>query len=308
MEVKSAGVSEPYRSIVDHGIDVPMTKLPMIPCSKYLVIGNPKMRVARKRSRRQQVVWKVPRTHARSRRKRIVFRSMNGSDSNEFDRDTLYSDRRYDDEDMKIMPPIIHEDAKPKNVEILQEKKLIEICNREKTRTDTMGRKLPLPRKTSKREKTRVSFKLPPIEEKQIEVEENEVTSNKTVQEADGNGSGNEKHRHKSTCQSPDHKKICKGSPVCEGEAREFCDVLGHKYCSCCLAYHNRKKYERLMLPILRVSSPKNVTSTNLSRAMQKGAYNKRRSRKKSKEISTTCMCSKLPSLTGMLGKGSTAG
>ena len=54
-------VSLPYRKVTDHGL-TDVFKLPAIPCSKYTVIGNPKMRVKRDyvHGPPRKRVWKVP--------------------------------------------------------------------------------------------------------------------------------------------------------------------------------------------------------------------------------------------------------
>ncbi|XP_072164872.1 uncharacterized protein [Diadema setosum] len=53
----SPGEQSPFRKVTDHGQHT-TSKLPEIPCSKYIVIGNPKMRV--KRTSAQRSVWRVP--------------------------------------------------------------------------------------------------------------------------------------------------------------------------------------------------------------------------------------------------------
>ncbi|XP_070540766.1 uncharacterized protein [Ptychodera flava] len=298
MEVKSAtshGLST-YESLLDHGIRSPMTSLPSIPCSKYIVLGNPKMRVPRKRT--AHVVWRVPRVQPR-RRRRAVFRRVDASDSNEFDQDTLYSDR-YGHDEMKILPPLLWDDGQPKNTDLMKEKELIEKYRKGLSYEQIkMQTKLTSAEKVRQRERavTRVTFKLPPIDEFENGYE-NGVVIQDSPRDDDESGGSKKSFRRKRACLSPNHKKVCKGSPVCEGEAREFCDVLGQGYCSCCLAYYNRKKHERLMLPIIRANTPKSTTTTSLSRAIQKGAYDKKRStRKKGKALTSMCLCSKLPRL-----------
>ena len=206
---------EGFKSVMDHGVEVSTEFLPKIPCSKFTIIGNSRMR-NKKPVRKKEPMWTVPRETRRLhknqaleigseqspelKRKSHEQKFGNQEELNRFDKNGIYGDAFHRTLDIMVDPGADGRDPALRYPESKVERKYIDDFYRDRTSLFLPNYGGNAPNKATR--KFGMHMSLP------------------SLKEVDGQ----------------------QQQQTCKGNARHYCDVVGQRYCTSCLRVHRLDK------------------------------------------------------------------
>ncbi|XP_038072596.1 uncharacterized protein LOC119741053 [Patiria miniata] len=207
---------EGFMSVMDHGVEVSIEHLPKIPCSKFTIIGNSRMR-NKKPVRKKEQMWKVPkgsrRHHTADQEKKsvqdlkqplkVTAKSLepkfgNQEENNRLDKNGIYGDAFQ--RTLDLTHPGSRGGPAQRKLEPKPEKKIIDAFYRDKSSLflHQFGKK------NADRRSGRHDLSLPSLAKGRLGTD--------------------------------------KPTQSCQGTARHYCDVVGQRYCTACLRMHRLDK------------------------------------------------------------------